>query len=35
LVNCLGPSWLPEAARKFPKPFWVQEREDLEALRRR
>jgi imidazolonepropionase-like amidohydrolase len=22
-------------ARKFPKPFWVQEREDLDALRRK
>ena len=23
------------SARKFPKPFWVQEKEDLETLRRR
>ena len=22
-------------AKKFPKPYWVQEKEDLEALRRR
>ena len=23
------------SARKFPKPYWVQEKEDLESLRRR
>ena len=23
------------SARKFPKPYWVQEKEDLETLRRR